>query len=147
MIPLIFWSSTVFGAAKQPHNIRLPPPCLIVGMVLLGLKALPFRRKTLLVIMPTKFNFRHVRPHDTFPEGFILILVFLRKQASFSVSFFEWWLLSGPVSSQPMLMENSLKCGHWDIYPWGRKFIADGFLGGFGVNFHLSDQKLFIFGR
>lgn len=45
-MPFTLCKAPVPLAAKQPHSIILPPPCLTVGMVFLGLKASPFLLQT-----------------------------------------------------------------------------------------------------
>jgi hypothetical protein len=40
------WSAPVPPAAKHPHNMILPPPCFMAGMVFFGLQAPPFFLQT-----------------------------------------------------------------------------------------------------
>ena len=45
MMPSMLLNAPVPPAAKHPHNMMLPPPCFMVGMVFFGLQASPFSSK------------------------------------------------------------------------------------------------------
>jgi hypothetical protein len=45
MMPSILWTAPVPPAAKHPHSMMLPPPCVTVGIVFFGLQASPFSSK------------------------------------------------------------------------------------------------------
>ena len=55
-MPSILWSALVPPAAKHPHNVMLPPPCFMFGMVFFGLQASPFFLQ-MMVIMAKQFYF------------------------------------------------------------------------------------------
>uniref|UniRef100_A0A0E9P6V5 Uncharacterized protein n=1 Tax=Anguilla anguilla TaxID=7936 RepID=A0A0E9P6V5_ANGAN len=73
MILSIFCNAPVPLAAKHPQSIILPPLCLTVGMVFLGLKASPCSLQTSLWSLWPNNSIFVSSDHRTFPQKVVFL--------------------------------------------------------------------------